>query len=217
MNPREYLNSLQTRIDELSLRERAILFFTVSLLLYLAVSALLLTPLEKQQQQLLDSTRAVHGEIAILDQQIVGLIESSKQDPDQEARQQLAQLEGRSEQLQQRIREAISGLIEPPQMARALEKVLAEQRGLRFVRIENLPPQPLLEEHASGDSAVYRHTLLMEMEGDFRSALAYLQALEALEWQLRWDEVSLLTLEYPRTRIQFKVHTLSMHRGWLGV
>lgn len=217
MKPRKHLDGLQTRINELSLRERAILFFTVSLLLYLAVSALLLTPLEKQQQQLLDSTRAVHGEIAILDQQIVALIESSKQDPDQETRQQLAQLEGRSEQLQQRIREAISGLIEPAQMAQALEKVLAKQPGLRFIRIENLPPQPLLEEHASGDSVVYRHTLLMEMEGDFRSALAYLQALEALEWQLRWDEVSLLTLEYPRTRTQFKVHTLSMHRGWLGV
>ena len=217
MDMRQQLNNLQTRIDDFSLRERAILFLTITMVLYLLVNGLLLLPLEKEQKQLLDRTRALHGEIAMLDQQAVAVVEASRHDPDAEQRQQLSQLEQRSTQLQEQIQDSISGLIAPRQMTQALEQLLTEQKKLKFIRIENLGPQPLLEQFESDEGAVYRHAVRMEMEGDFHSALAYLQALETLEWQFRWDEVRLTMLEYPRARISFRVHTLSMQRGWLGV
>jgi MSHA biogenesis protein MshJ len=211
------LEGVQNRIDEFSLRERAILFLAISLVLFLLVNKLLLTPLETQQKQLLDRTRALHTEIAALDQQTVATVEASRHDPNTEQRQQLAQLQQRHAQLQQQILDSLSGLVEPQQMSRALEQLLHEQKALRFVRIENLEPQPIMSAEGKTDSMVYRHTLVMEMEGDFRSALAYLQTLEQLEWQFRWDEVSLNMISYPRAQVIFKVHTLSMQRGWLGV
>lgn len=217
MDLRPQLSNLQTRINDLSLRERAILFLTITVIIYLMVNSLLLLPLEKEQKQLIERTRALHGEIAMLDQQAVAVVEASRHDPDAEQRQQLTQLEQRSTQLQQQIRDSISGLIEPRQMTQALEQLLTEQKKLHFIRIENLGPQPLLDQFESEEGAVYRHALHMEMEGDFHSALAYLQALETLEWQFRWDEVRLTMLEYPRARISLRVHTLSMQRGWLGV
>lgn len=211
------LEGVQNRIDEFSLRERAILFLAISLVLYLLVNSLLLNPLEAQQKQLLERTRALHTEIAVLDQQSVAVVEASRNDPDAEQLQQLGQLQQRSGQLKQQIRDSLSGLVEPPQMSRALEQLLREQQALRFIRIENLEPQPIMEAEGQADSMIYRHTVVMEMEGDFRSALAYLQTLEQLEWQFRWDEVSLNMLSYPRAQVIFKVHTLSMQRGWLGV
>ncbi|MBE0509664.1 MAG: hypothetical protein K0A95_04870 [Chromatiales bacterium] len=211
------LEGVQNRIDEFSLRERAILFLAISLVLYLLVNSLLLNPLEAQQKQLLERTRALHAEIAALDQQSVAVVEASRNDPDAELRQQLGQLQQRSGQLKQQIRDSLSGLVEPPQMSRALEQLLREQQALRFIRIENLEPQPIMEAEGQADSMIYRHTVVMEMEGDFHSALAYLQTLEQLEWQFRWDEVSLNMLSYPRAQVIFQVHTLSMQRGWLGV
>ncbi|MFU8838179.1 MAG: hypothetical protein ACNA75_07750 [Thiohalomonadaceae bacterium] len=211
------LEGVQNRIDEFSLRERTILFLAISLVLYLLVNSLLLTPLEAQQKQLLERTRALHAEIAALDQQTVTTVEASRNDPDAELRQQLGQVQQRSGQLKQQIRDSLSGLVEPPQMSRALEQLLREQQTLRFIRIENLEPQPIMEAEGQADSMIYRHTVVMEMEGDFHSALAYLQTLEQLEWQFRWDEVSLNMLSYPRAQVIFQVHTLSMQRGWLGV
>ena len=211
------LEGVQNRIDEFSLRERAILFLAISLVLYLLVNSLLLNPLEAQQKQLLERTRALHTEIAVLDQQSVAVVEASRNDPDAEQLQQLGQLQQRSGQLKQQIHDSLSGLVEPPQMSRALEQLLREQQALRFIRIENLEPQPIMEAEGQADSMIYRHTVVMEMEGDFHSALAYLQTLEQLEWQFRWDEVSLNMLSYPRAQVIFKVHTLSMQRGWLGV
>ena len=102
-------------------------------------------------------------------------------------------------------------------MTRALEQLLAEQKNLHFVHIENSAPQALVEQVDGSSDNIYRHALLLEVEGDFNSALAYLQAMEQLEWQFRWDEVKLTMLEYPRARVTFRVHTLNMERGWLGV
>ena len=211
------LEGVQSRIDEFSLRERAVLFLAISLVLFLLVNSLLLTPLETQQKQLLERTRALHTTISALDQQTVAIVEASRNDPDAELLQQLGQLQQRSGQLQQQIRDSLSGLVEPQQMSRALEQLLREQKALRFIRIENLEPQPIMAAEGQTDSMVYRHTVVMEMEGDFLSALAYLQTLEQLEWQFRWDEVSLNMISYPRAQVTFRVHTLSMQRGWLGV
>lgn len=221
MNLSDTLAMLENRINNLSLRERGILFLVVALVLYLLWNTLLSNPLEKKQQALLTQIKSLRSEITALDQQSVGIVERHNFDPNAAEHRQIEQLQGGIEGVRQQLKQAISGLIEPQQMAKALETVLAQQKSLRFVRIENLGAEPLLTEQAeegpNGEAGIYKHTMRLEMEGSFAQTLAYLHALEALPWQLRWDEVELTMLDYPTARVVITVHTLSMQRGWLGV
>jgi MSHA biogenesis protein MshJ len=58
--------------------------------------------------------------------------------------------------------------------------------------------------------AFYKHRFLLELEGDYLSALSYLRGLEALPWRLCWDSVTIESIGYPRAHITFKVHTISL-------
>jgi MSHA biogenesis protein MshJ len=221
MNPHELVEQLENRINNLSLRERGILFLAVAMVLYLLWGSLISSPLEKKQQAMLNQIKALRTEISTLDQQAVAIVGRQNVDPNAAERRQLEQLQNSLAEARRQMQQAISGLIEPQQMAKALETVLAQQKSLHFVRIENLGAEPLLKKQdgkASGDeAAIYKHTMRLEMEGSFAQTLLYLRALEELSWQFRWDEMELTMLDYPTARVVVKVHTLSMQRGWLGV
>ena len=221
MNLRDTLDNLESRINNLSLRERGILFIVAALLIFALWNILLSKPLENKQQAMLSQIKVLRSEISALDEQAVSIVQRHNVDPNAAERRQLEQLTGSITAVREQLAQAISGLIEPRQMAKALETVLAQQKSLRFVRTENLGAEPLLkpqEETAeSGDAGIYKHTMRLEMEGSFTQALAYLRALEALSWQFRWDEVELTMLDYPTARVVVTVHTLSMQKGWLGV
>jgi len=221
MNLPPFIEQLESRINNLSLRERGILFVAVALVLYLLWGSLISDPLEKKQQAMLNQIKALRTEISALDQQAVAIVGRQNIDPNAAERRQLEQLHNSLAAAKQQLQQAISGLIEPQQMAKALETVLAQQNALHFVRIENLGAEPLLKkpegETESAEAGIYKHAMRLEMEGSFAQTLLYLRALEELSWQFRWDEAELTMLDYPTARVVVKVHTLSMQRGWLGV
>jgi MSHA biogenesis protein MshJ len=221
---KEQIAALQGRIDELTLRERAILFFAVVALLYLGWDSLLIAPQERQQSQLLSEISTIRQEIATLETQSLTIINRHSIDPNAEERRQLEQLEQASRQLEQQITEAVEGLIAPQQMAQALERVLKEQKGLGFVRLENLGATPLIaaassegEEPTQSSVGIYKHTMRIELEGSYHNTLNYLRALEQLPWRLHWDSVELTMLDYPRAQVVITVNTLSLSEGWIGV
>lgn len=213
--------ALSARIDALSLRERGMIFATLAALLYLFWSTLLLAPLEQEQQALLEQIETLRGEVTALDSQTLAVMQRHNTDPNRKEREQLADIEHQLAQTERQISETISGLIEPEQMADILEQVLQRQRGLTFVRLENLGREALVDvdtEDAGVDTAgIFKHSLRLELEGSYTELLAYLRELERLEVQFRWDEVSITMLDYPRAAITITVHTLSMQEGWLSV
>lgn len=213
--------ALQSRVDALSLRERAVIFIAIAALLYFAWDTLLMTPTESRQQQLLGQIETLRGQLNQLDSETSAVMARHNIDPDREERQQLAELEQQLGQIDRQIGNMVSGLIEPEQMAEILESMLQRQEGLTFVRLENLGREALIDvaaEAATTDTAgIYRHTMRLEFEGNFNQTLAYLRALETLPWQFRWDEVEITMLDYPRASIVIKVHTLSLQEGWIGV
>lgn len=222
MNLRRRLTVLQGRIDELTLRERASLFIVVSILLYVVWNTLLMSPQEVSQKQLLAETTRIRAEISQLEQQKLDIINRASDDPNAADLRQLQQLREATHQVEGQIRQAVDGLIEPREMARALESVLKGQPQLSFVRIENLGAKPLIEVDpkatADGASAgIYKHTMRIELEGSFQQAHDYLQALEQLPWRLHWESVELEMLNYPRARVVITVNTLSLSEGWIGV
>ena len=221
MNFKQRIGALQSRIDELTLRERAILFFVIVALLFMFSDTALISPQETQQKQLLGSIGKVRAEITQLEQQKLEIIKNHSLDPNAEERNKLAQLQQATGRIDQQIREAVDGLIAPQEMARALEGVLKGQRQLGFVRVSNLGATPLLDVEApegeKPEVGIYKHTMRIELEGSFHHTRAYLKALEQLPWRFHWESVELEVIDYPQSRVVITVNTLSLSEGWIGV
>lgn len=229
MNLREQLLTLQGRVDELSLRERGILFLVLTALIYFIVDSALIAPQEQEQKRLLGEIGKVRGEITQLEQQAVTVLQRHNEDPDAAENRQLTQLETTNHNIAQQIELAVNGLIEPRQMAQALESVLKQQRKLRFVRVENINTVPLLGTTPPTEETpdtvtrpatltdIYKHGMRIELEGSYPHILDYVRALEALPWQFHWESVRLTVQQYPNVRAVITVNTLSLSEGWIGV
>ena len=221
MNVKEHLATLQNRIDELTLRERGILFLVLVFLIYMIWDAMLIAPQENRQKQLLSDIATVRIDISKLEQQKLEIINRHNVDPNADEQRKLQQLSEGQEYVEEQIKEAVNGLVEPQEMARALESVLKGQQQLSFVRIENLGAKPLLDveptEENTPNVGIYKHTLRIELEGSFHHTRDYLQALELLPWRFHWESVKLTMIDYPVARVVITVNTLSLNEGWIGV
>ncbi len=218
---RKQFESLQTRVDALSLRERAIIFVAVAAILFMAWDTLFMSPLDRDQRDLLKQLQTIRAEITTLDDQALAIMAEHNVDPNREEREQLKKLDEQLLQSSEQINEMIKGLIEPKQMAHIIESVLKQQHGLEFVHLENLGSEALLEvkDGKGGTDAqgIFKHTMKIELQGSYSQTINYLRALETLPWQFRWDEVKITMLDYPRAEIVIKVHTISLTEGWIGV
>lgn len=61
------------------------------------------------------------------------------------------------------------------------------------------------------------HPVEIVIEGSYLDVLAYLKALEALEWRFYWKVLDLETQHYPVNRVRIELSTLSMDKDWIGV
>ncbi len=217
------IKQLLARMDELSLRERVILFVGILVTLFVVWDVVLMGPVtlhEKSAQQRIDH---LHSQIATLNKSIRQLVASRSSTPNVELRAKLETVQADSARLDAQLSGATAGLVPPNRMANLLEQVLARQRGLRLVSVENEPPQPLLKvADGTGTEAVesgslYEHGLQIVFQGNYADIMAYLQALEHLKWRFYWDALDLQVKKYPISQVTIRVHTLSLHKGYIGV
>jgi MSHA biogenesis protein MshJ len=64
--------------------------------------------------------------------------------------------------------------------------------------------------HASGDT-IYRHRAELTINGNFGTVLGYLQSLQRVPGDLRWNRLQLSVAAYPQASIQLTLYTLSNH------
>lgn len=151
-------------------------------------------------------------------------IQSAQEDPDRAASDRLARLIQEQQRAQGEIEELAGNLVTPYAMTQMLTTVLDRQPGLELIRIENKIPQPMRSDgQVSGEGEegpmvqVYKHGLIIEMQGDYFSLLNYLTYLEKLSERLFWDQVHFQQSSWPDATIILELHTLSTEEGFIGV
>lgn len=220
------LDQLGARIDALSLRERALLFAAVLVVLFMLWNQLFFAPLEQRRAQLSKRLEATSTQLAQINRQVSTLAAQGQQDPNRALQARLQRLREEHAGLDERLESVTLGLVPPRDMARVLEEVLERQQALTLVHLENLGAEPLFEparevdnteKAAHGLPRLYRHGLRIEFQGTYQGTLDYLQALEALPHNLFWGGLELRVTEYPMARVGLTVYTLSLREGWIGV
>ena len=226
---KERIAKIRETIDRLSLRERLFLFAAGLVILGGMWEAALAGPLDARKAQATQKLEALKPRLqaldAALDSKAAGMSEGMPAQLDQ-----LTALRNRVAAGDEEVRAFTSDLVDPKQMRVVLEELLHRQSALKLVSATNLPAQPLVEDDAEPSASkdngakakpkehqLYRHTLVLTLEGSYLDCLAYLQAVERLPWHLYWSRIEFKEDGYPRNAIMLELRTLSLDKEWIGV
>ena len=229
----KHFNLLQSMIDKLSTRERVMVMLGVLAVIFMIWDTFMIVPLQSSNKTLLNQRITIQGQVADLQSRLVianGLLKNTTR---KKLISDISLLEKKIIGFDEKILERLQGRVAPEYMIAMLRDVLNKNQRLELLSISNLPAEPLTsKEQQETDSrgkkisskpvdpdlaGVFMHSLELELEGRYLNILEYLQALEVLPWKIFWDHVKLQVLEYPKVRVQIKVHTFSLKDGWLSV
>ena len=151
-------------------------------------------------------------------------------DPNSPYRSALLVASASREELIRQIDQDTAELITPEKMKAVLESLLQAQQGLSLMGMQSFsepvqlaqavsPATPGVEAPAPASATLYRHGLILELEGGYFDLLQYLNAVQQSGWKLNWDSLDYQVGEAgpSRARISLKLFTLSRKAGWVGV
>lgn len=210
------------KFDALNERERVSVMLLSVVAIVIIFLELIITPLNQKYDTAEKKIINLTTQTQQLDSQILILKSQKNRDPDFQEKQKIRLLDEQITALNDQLKEKMQGLIEPQQMAKVLEVVLAQNTDLRLQRVQSLGAEPLSpikakEGEEPQSLGIYRHGLQIEFKGSYLSTLKYLKALDELPWNFYWDVLELDVEKYPISNIVITVHTLSFHEGWIGV
>lgn len=209
------LKSLQATVDKLSLRERLLIFATVLMLMGSVWYLALMQPLMQQATSSRTEIESLRARIDTTNQSLEDqVLQITGTGTDYQQRH--ARIQQRIDEINERLGDYATELIDPAEMAHVLEGVLERQSKLRLIRIRNLAPEALSASADTHTATFYKHGLEIEFEGSYFACLEYLREIEALPWRFYWQLVELDVEEYPRNRIRLEISTLSLDEEWIG-
>jgi MSHA biogenesis protein MshJ len=225
---KEQWRKIVEKIDALALRERALIFVMMSVVLITPINMFLLDPLRTKQKTLSHQLTERETQIAALQSQLQGLAASSQIDPDAENRKRVQELKRKLDELEAPLETAQKSLVSPEKKVSLLEDLLIQTPRLKLVSLKTLPPTTALESKSvepakKGGAAmpvtslVYKHGVQLTIEGGYLDLLQYLVAMEKLPWRVVWGEADLRVDEYPKIVLTLTLYTLSLEKVWLSV
>jgi len=201
---RRYWSQLVARIDDMTLRQRAMLFATIGLLVVAAAHVTLIEPVLARQKRLIERVNRDQSQLAAVRAQIESLVkelESARKDPEQQA---LRELEAKLAAGDKALAERRQALVAPTRLPALLKDLLGPGQALT---VESLRVVPGTE--VEGFSGLYRHGVELTLKGGYFELLQYLARLESLHGRFLWGRTELQVEKYPDVRLTVQVRTLS--------
>lgn len=220
---RQELKQIEARIDALSLRERGILFLVILGVLFWIASNLVFSSLRLEQQRLERDVRSKLTSLQSLSDQSQAIKAQLAQDPEAQALARIAGLKQKLATDEAAVANIIRGLVLPHDMPRLVQQILAKNRALQVIKMENLPAEVMDQGAASPAPAggantaaqVYRHGMRIELRGRYVDIVRYLRALEGMPSKVFWGEVRFESETYPISRVSLVIYTISLNQAWL--
>ncbi|WP_347330952.1 hypothetical protein [Marinimicrobium locisalis] len=209
------------RIEAYSLRERALLLLCVIAVIVGVWQWFFELPQAQTREQLMQQQQTLAKDQQAQQAQVQALMSSGQ---DTGVTKELATLQAQRESLDESLASLSQGLISADQLPEILQEVLVSTTELRLRRVRTLPVEELPLKATEADAqtevretGVYRHSVELEVSGDYYETLAFLRRLEALPWRFYWDRLDYEVVDYPQGEIRLRVYTLSAEEGLLGV
>ena len=207
--------ALLARIDDMSLRERAMLFASISLVILLVAYAALLDPVLRKQKSLIDRVARDQNQINEIRGQIEQIVragDAKGRRPEQAA---VEALERQIAELDRSLAAKQSGLIAPERLPALLKDILGRSKGVELESLRLLPGVPV--KAGTGETSLYRHGVELAVKGSYFELLQYLEELEKRSSVLLWGSVELQVDQYPDVRLRVVIHSLSRNASLLAI
>jgi MSHA biogenesis protein MshJ len=202
--------SVAKRFDRLSLRERVLTSAATLVVLVAVFQVLVLQRLELRRKQLTQQLT----EIGTAVNDTAGTGDGT--DSTGATLQRTVALAGQLKQANARLDSQSAGLIPPQRMTQVIHDVLSRQQGVTLISLRTVAPHALVDGSDPGASAgPYVHSVVLVMQGQYLDVLAYLQALEGLQWHFYWQSLELDATHYPTTQVTIRLGTVSMSHDWI--
>lgn len=227
---KEYWDTLNGKVDALSLRERVLIFAAAAFILVSLINALFLDPLLRRQKVLSAQVVQQQEKMKEVRAQLEAVLQAKRSDSSSPLRQRLSQLKQQLAEGERYIKGRSDRLVPSDKMASVLEQMLSKSGHLRLVDLQTLPVTPLMEKEADKKNGgtvgpvsaglgkqVFKHGVRITVSGRYSDMLKYLQALEHMQAQMFWGRAQLAVTQYPVAELTLTVYTLSLDKTWLVV
>ncbi len=226
---KQLLQKYADGIDAMALRERAMFFGAVALVLMTLLQAFLLSPVLSRRNQLSTQIAQQEDETKAIQAQIQTLVRPSVPDQDALNRDRLKSLREQMAQLDRQFEQQQKQFVAPEKMTAMLENMIGKNRKLQLISLRKLPGTGLSPgagaptgaaggpAQAGGAREVFRHTVELSVRGSYFDLLDYLAALERMPQRVFWDGFELSVAQYPQSVLKLTIYTLSPEKSWLTV
>ncbi len=225
---RQYWERATNAIDELSLRERVMIFAAAAFVVIALMNVLMLEPLSAKQKLLSSQVTQQQEKMKELQAQMQNMLQAKRDDEHSPLREHLAQLKQQLKDQDSYLQSRTDRLIQPDKMADLLRKVLDNNGSLQLVELKTLPVSPLIEPPKGTESnspvtpavaqrQIFKHGVQITVRGRYLDLIRYITTLEKLPEQMFWGEVSLSVEKYPDSLFTLTLYTLSLDKTWLAV
>lgn len=221
---RKQLRGYADRIDAFSLRERALIFGGILAVLFTIAYNVVFAQMRAEQARLGKSVTAKLEQVSKLQAEVQSLSQTLAQDPDAANRARIAELKATIAATGEGAASLAARMVTPVQMSQMVQQILATNRSVKVVRVENIPPVSLLG--TPGDTAkqpgtsgisLFQHGLRIEIQANYLDIVKILRAMETLPWRVYWNEVSIRTEKYPVSHASLVIFTINQDRAWIGI
>ena len=225
---KRYWERASTAIDELSLRERTMIFIGAAFVVISLINAMLLDPLLARQKLLSSQLEQRQEKMKELQGQMQNILQAKRDDQHSPLRNRLAQLKQQLQDQDSYLQSRTDRLIEPDKIAGLLRKVLDNNGSLQLVELKTLPVSLLIEKpqgsatntqdgQTGSHKQIFKHGVQITVRGGYLDLIRYVTALEKLPEQMFWGEASLSVEKYPDSLFTLTLYTLSLDKTWLAV
>ncbi len=215
-------------IDAMALRERAMFFGAVALVLMTLLQVFLLNPVLARRNQMSAQIAQQEDETKAIRAQIQTLVRPNMPDQDALNRDRLKSLREQMAQLDRQLEQQQNQFVAPEKMVAMLESMIGKNRKLELISLRNLPGTGLSPgagtpataggpARPNGGREVFRHTVELSVRGGYFDLLDYLAALERMPQRVFWDGFELSAEQYPQSVLKLTLYTLSPEKSWLTV
>lgn len=205
------------RIDNATLRERALLFLVAVLALVFIANYLLMKPLRDTQRRLAGEVAQRQTEVRTVQAELQRLARARDGDPDARNQERLSVLRAEAAEVGAQLAEAQRRFTSPQRMREVLEEMLERNKRLQLVDLKTLPVADLSDKQGPAGRRIFRHGIELTLSGGYLDLHAYLRSLETLSTQLYWGKAEMSVTSYPTAMLKLTVYTVSFDQAWLVV
>jgi MSHA biogenesis protein MshJ len=228
-----FKQTIANKWTTLNSRERWMVFFAGLAVIYAVLNAVLLAPLQKQQQTVKTEMTQSGTQLADMKQQITELGQHPVLNADDTNTQKIAEFKSKILAQQTEMAALQDTLVNPAQMPALLKELIAHHESLRLVDMKTMPPENFLSREVNAQTPtdqaadgkvsayktplIYRHAITFTLAGNYMELMRYAQALQDMSSQVLWDKAVLTAKTYPENELTITVYTLSLDATWLSI